>query len=68
MGVAREIAQHFLGPAEWALAVDHPFAVRQWRQECGKGLPIGQRCTLAEELQLPGSVSGDKLLQEQATE
>jgi hypothetical protein len=68
MRVARQIAQHLLGTAEWALAVDHPFAVVQWRQECGKGFPIGQRCMIAEELQLSGSVSGDKLLQKQSAE
>ena len=68
VGVAREIAQHFLGSAEWALAVDHPFAVAQWRQVCGEGLRIRQRSMIAEELQLSGLVSGDELLQEQAAE
>ena len=29
VGVAREIAQDFLRAAEWALAIDHPFAFAQ---------------------------------------
>src|SRR5260370_30509274 len=29
LGIAGEIAQSFLGPPEWAFAVDHPFAVAQ---------------------------------------
>ena len=68
VGVAREIAQHFLGPAEGALAIDHPFAVAQRRQIGGEGLRIGQRRMIAEELQLSGLVSGDELLQEQPAE
>ena len=68
VGVAREIAQHFLGTAEWPFAVDHPFAVAQRRQICGEGLCIGQRSMLAEELQLSGVMSGDELLQEQPAE
>jgi hypothetical protein len=61
VGVARQIAQHLLGTAEWRLAVDHPFAVAQWRQECGKGLPISERRMIAEELQFSSPVSGDEL-------
>jgi hypothetical protein len=38
MGVAREIAQHFLGATEWPFAVDDPFAVAQRGQIGGKGL------------------------------
>ncbi len=68
MSVAREIAQHFLGSAEWAFAIDHPFAVAQWRQIGGERLRIGQRGMIAEELQLAGLMSGDELLQEQPAE
>ena len=33
MSVAREVAQHFLGAAEGALAVDHPFTFAKRRQQ-----------------------------------
>jgi hypothetical protein len=32
VSISGEIAQNLLGTAEWALAVDHPFAVAQWRE------------------------------------
>ena len=38
VGVAGEIAQDFLGPAERPLAVDHPLAVAQWCQIGREGL------------------------------
>src|SRR6516165_4913348 len=37
VGVAREIAQHFLGATERLFAVDDPFAVAQRSQIGGKG-------------------------------
>jgi hypothetical protein len=36
MGVAGEITQHFLRPAEGALAIGHPFAFAQWREIAAK--------------------------------
>ena len=51
MGVAREIAQHLLGPRERLLAVDHPFDLAQRRQEALEGSFVGERRMVAEELQ-----------------
>src|SRR5437763_3769800 len=59
--IARQIAQHLLGSAEWALAVDHPFSVTQRYQKRGKRFVLGERGMLAEELQLSGAVGEDKL-------
>jgi hypothetical protein len=35
VGVARQIGQHRLGPAERALAIDDPFGSTQWRPSGG---------------------------------
>src|SRR5436190_9640938 len=67
-GVAGEITQHFLRPAEGALAVDHPFAFAQWREISGEGFCMGELGMIAEELQLAGGISGGELLQEQSSE
>src|SRR5260221_5840320 len=50
VGVARKVAQHFLGSPEWTFAVDHPFAIAQGGQISREGLCIRQQCVLAEEL------------------
>src|ERR1700757_4589047 len=68
MGVAGEIAQDFLGSCKWALAVDHPFAVAQWRQISSEELRVGQLGMLTEELQLPGFVSSGELVEQQSPE
>ena len=68
MGVAREIAQHFLRAAEWALAIGHPLCVAQWLQIPSECLRIDEPGMLAEELQLTGAMSGAELVQEQAAE
>jgi hypothetical protein len=54
VGVARQIAQHLFGSAEWAFAVHHPFTVAQWCQERGEVLRVGKRGMPVEELQLSG--------------
>ena len=68
MSVAGEIAQDFLRSAEWALAVDVPFAVAQRRQIGAEGFRVGQLGLLAEELQVASRMSDDELLKEQPTE
>src|SRR6516165_2816871 len=68
VGIAGEIAQDFLGPAEGSLAVDDPFAVAQWCQIGGERFRIAELGMLAEELQLAEVVGGGELLQEQVTE
>ena len=68
VGVAGEIAQDFLGSAEWTLAVDDPFAVAQWRQVGRERFRVGQLGMLTEELKLPGFVSDGKLVEEQSPE
>ena len=51
VGVAREIAQHLLGPGERVLGVDHPFALAQRRQEALERSSVGECRVVAEELQ-----------------
>ncbi len=65
MGVGRQIGQHGFRPAERALAVDHPFASAQRCQMRRKGLRVGERGVIAEELQTTGLVCCHELLQEQ---
>ena len=68
VGVARQIGQHGLGAAEGAFAVNRPFASARWRQilcERGAIREVGVR---ARELQAPGGVGGDELLQKQPAE
>jgi len=68
MGVAGEIAQDFLRPTEWALAVDPPLCVVQRPQIGGERLRIDKPGKLAEELQLTGPVRGAQPVQEQSAE
>jgi len=68
MGVAGEIAQDFLRPAEGALAVDSPVCVVQRPQIGGERLRIDKPGKLAEELQFTGVISGAQLVQEQSAE
>ena len=51
--IASQIAEDFLGSAEWALAVDDPFAVAQRRQIGREGFRVGQLGMLTEELKCP---------------
>ena len=68
MGIARQIGQHSLWPAEWTLGIDHPFGSAQRGQIGRERLRIGESSKIAEELQVFGLVSGEKLLQEQSAE
>ena len=68
MGVAGEIAQDFLRPAEGALAVDSPVCVVHRAQIGGEHLRIDKPGKLAEELQFTGVISGAQLVQEQSAE
>src|SRR5437016_14653371 len=62
VGIAREIGQYGLWPAERSLGVDHPLGVAQWHQVCSERLCIGKRSVIAEELQPPGIVCRHQLL------
>src|ERR1700686_2467484 len=64
VGVARQIGEHRLRPAEWTLSVDHPFDFAQRRQISGERLRVVEISVVAEELQTAGGVSRDELLQE----
>ena len=57
VGVARQIGEHGLGPAEWTLAVDDPFRLACRRQIRRERLSGGERSVMAEELQTAGVVS-----------
>ena len=62
----REISEHRLGPAEWALHVDDPFSFAQRRQISCEGFCIDERSMVAEEQKL--LVRRDDPLQEQPAE
>lgn len=68
MRVAGEISQHGLGSGEGALAIDEPFGVAQRRQDRSECVWLSEMSVIAEELQLPGRMSGGQLLQHQAPE
>ena len=63
VGIARQIGQHGLGSAEWALCVDDPLGLAQRREISREGLRIGQMYMVAEEAEAAGLVGGDELLQ-----
>src|SRR5258708_1500966 len=66
VGVARQIGEHRLWPAERTLGVDDPFGPAQRRQIGGERLCLGERSVMAEELKL--FVCCDELLQDQSAE
>ena len=68
MGIARQIGQHGLWPAERALRIDDPFGSPQRCQIRRERLRVGESGMLAEELQAVGPVCGEQLLQEQPSE
>ena len=68
MGIARQIGQHGLRPAERALGIDDPLGSAQRCQIRREGLRIGESGMIAEELQMAGFVGHDQLLQEQPPE
>jgi hypothetical protein len=63
--VTRQIGQHCLRSAEWALGIDDPFGLAQRGEISCEGLRIGQMDIVAEEAQAAGLVGGDELPQEQ---
>ena len=51
MGVAAEIGQHLLRPAEGRLGVDDPFEATDFGQQAGEGIGLCQVGEIAEEAQ-----------------
>ena len=68
VGIARQIGQHGLWPAERALGIDDPFGSAQRCQIRRERLQVGESGMIAEELQMAGFVGRDQLLQEQPAE
>ena len=69
MGIALQIGQHGLWPAERALGIDHPFGSAQRRQIRRERPRIGEGRVIAEELQAVGLLCGEHPpLQEQPPE
>ena len=69
VGVARQIGQHRLWPAERTLGIDDPFGSAQPRQVSRERLRIGESSMIAEEAQpAAGLVGGEQPLQEQPSE
>jgi hypothetical protein len=68
VGIARQISQHGLWPAERALGIDDPLSSAQRRQIGRERLRIGESGVIAEEPQMAGLVDRKQLLQEQPSE
>src|SRR6266567_5168407 len=68
VGIARQIGQYGLWPAERALGIDHPFDAAQWGEIRGERLCVSEGGVVAEELQAAGFVGCDQRLQEQSAE
>ena len=68
MGIARQIGQHGLRPAERALGIDDPLGSAQRCQIRREGLRIGESGVIAEELQVAELVCGKESLQKQPSE
>jgi hypothetical protein len=49
VGIAGQVLQQVLGPAQGSLGLDDPFFPKQSAQEGCEGLLLGQRLTLAKE-------------------
>ena len=56
VGIARQIGQHGLWPAERALGIDHPFGSAQRCQIRRERLQVGETGMIGEELQMAGFV------------
>ena len=58
MGVAAEIGQHLLGPAEGRLGIDDPVDAAQSVEAGGEGVGLGKTGEIAEEAELAGVEGG----------
>ena len=68
VGIARQIGQHGLWPAERTLGIDHPFG-SAWRCQIRRERPrVSESGMIAKVLQAAGLVGGEQLLQEQPAE
>jgi hypothetical protein len=68
VGVARQVGEHGLRPAERLLGIDHPLGLAQRREEGGEGSRLGERGVVAEEREASSLVSSEELAQEQSPE
>jgi hypothetical protein len=68
MGVAGEIGEHALRPAEGLFGINHPLGLAQWREEGSEGSRLGERGVVAEEREASGLVGSAELAQEQSPE
>ena len=64
MGVAAEIVENLLRPAEGPLGVDHPLDLAQSLQMCGESRRAGDGSDVAEEVQRSSVERGLQALQE----
>src|SRR6478672_11051132 len=62
VGIARQVGQHCGWTSKRTLGIDDPFALSQRREPAGKGVGIGERDMLAEELQAAAAMELVKLL------
>ena len=68
VGIARQIGEHGLGPAERLLGVDHPLGLAQRFEIGSEGGVIGESPMIGEEPETAGGVRGAQHLEEQAAE
>ena len=68
MGVAAEIGQHLLRPAEGRLDIDDPFDLAELAQPAGEGRGLCKAGEIAEECEFAGVEGGLQFFQEPAAE
>src|SRR5260370_42383623 len=66
MGVARQIGEHGLRPAERLLGIDHPLDLAQRCEEGSEGSRLGEGGAVAEEREASSLVGSEELAQEQS--
>ena len=68
VGVARQIGEHGLGPAEWLLGVDHPLGLAQRLEMGAESGSIGESPMIGEEPETACGVGREQHLEEEAAE
>ena len=61
VGVARQVGEHGLRPAERLLGIDHPLGLAQRCEEGGECSGVGEAAAVTEELQASGLVGCEEL-------
>ena len=63
--IARQIGQHRVWSRERSFGINHPLLGAHGRDKAGKGLGVSQVGVITKEAQLPVTMQGHELVQEQ---